>query len=108
MHPVGPPFLLEANAAVRTFLRVPLQIPAGGVTPAGDQIHLLFGDGPASLLQIFYLRLDGSTWRTLLNPANAANQPIVGATGMVVLRRVNADRRIAWQFRFDAWLLRGD
>ena len=27
-QPAGPPFTLEANAAVRSFLRVPLQVPA--------------------------------------------------------------------------------
>jgi hypothetical protein len=56
-----------------------------------DQIHVLFGDAPQLPLAIYYLRADGATWRTLLNPANAANQPIVGATGMVVIRRVKAD-----------------
>jgi hypothetical protein len=56
-----------------------------------DQIHLLFDDALQTPLAIYYLRADGATWRTLLNPANAANQPIVGATGMVVIRRVKAD-----------------
>jgi hypothetical protein len=55
-----------------------------------DQIHVLFGDG-APTLALYYLRADGATWRTLLNPTNVANQPIVGATEMVVIRRVKAD-----------------
>jgi autotransporter-associated beta strand protein len=54
-----------------------------------DQIHVLFG--AASPLSIYYLRADGTTWRTLLNPANAANTPIAGATSMLVVRRVKAD-----------------
>ncbi len=48
-----------------------------------DQIHVLFGDAP---LSIYYLRADGAMWRTLLNPANAANTPIAGATSMLVVR----------------------
>jgi hypothetical protein len=56
-----------------------------------DQIHVLFADAPQQPLTLYYLRGDGATWRTLLLPANVANQPIVDAAGMVVVRRVKAD-----------------
>jgi hypothetical protein len=56
-----------------------------------DQIHVLFAGAPQPPLANYYLRADGTTWRTLLNPANVANQPIAGATSMLVVRRVKAD-----------------
>ena len=39
-QPASSPFILEANATVRSFLRVPLQVPAGGVTPVGEAYTL--------------------------------------------------------------------
>jgi hypothetical protein len=58
-----------------------------------DQIHLLLQ--PERPLEVFYLRGDGSTWRSLTRPTNVANQPILSATGMVLLRRVNPDATFA-------------
>ena len=54
-----------------------------------DQIQLVLGDPPPH--QLYYLRGNGSTWRTLTSPADAADSPIVGATGMIQLRRINPD-----------------
>jgi hypothetical protein len=53
-----------------------------------DQIQLVLGDPP---YQLYFLRGDGSTWRTLTSPSNAAGSPIVGATRMILLRRINPD-----------------
>jgi hypothetical protein len=43
-----------------------------------DQIELVLGDPP---YQLYFLRGDGSTWRTLASSANAASSPIVGPPG---------------------------
>jgi rhamnogalacturonan endolyase len=54
-----------------------------------DQIELLFR--PGRPLDVFYLRGDGVTWRALTGSANVAADPLIGATGMVLVRRKNAD-----------------
>ena len=54
-----------------------------------DQIELLFR--PGRPLDVFYLRGDGITWRALTGSANVAADPLIGATGMVLVRRKNAD-----------------
>jgi len=54
-----------------------------------DQIHVLLGE-PAPW-QFSYLRGNGSTWRPLLGTTDVANTPILGATSLVLIRRVNAD-----------------
>jgi hypothetical protein len=58
-----------------------------------DQIHLALPPGRPQ--DFFYLRGDGSTWRSLARPTDVANKPILGATGMVLLRRVNPDAAFA-------------
>jgi hypothetical protein len=54
-----------------------------------DQIELLFR--PGRPLDVFYLRGDGVTWRALTGSANVAADPLIGATGMVLVRRKNPD-----------------
>jgi len=54
-----------------------------------DQIHVLLGEGTP--WQFYYLRGNGSTWRPLLGTTDVASSPILGATGLVLIRRVNAD-----------------
>ncbi len=54
-----------------------------------DQIQVLLG-APRPL-EIFYLRGNGSTWRGLFDSTNVAGSPILGATSLVLIRRVNAD-----------------
>jgi hypothetical protein len=54
-----------------------------------DQIQVLLGEPRP--LEIFYLRGNGSTWRPLLGATDVANSPILGATSLVLIRRVNAD-----------------
>ena len=54
-----------------------------------DQIELLFR--PGRPLDVFYLRGDGVTWRALAGSGNVAAEPLLGATGMVLVLRKNAD-----------------
>jgi hypothetical protein len=54
-----------------------------------DQIEVLFRGGRP--LEVFYLRGDGVTWRALGGSANVAADPLIEATGMVLVRRKNAD-----------------
>ena len=54
-----------------------------------DQIQVLLGEPRP--LEIFYLRGNGSTWRPLLGTTDVANAPILGATSLILIRRVNAD-----------------
>lgn len=54
-----------------------------------DQFDVLFSDRKA--IQLYYLRGDGTSWRSLRSSANFANQTIVGATDMVVVRRLRPD-----------------
>jgi hypothetical protein len=54
-----------------------------------DQIQVLLG--APKPLEVFYLRGDGSTWRPLGGTGNVANSPLLGATSLILLRRVNAD-----------------
>jgi hypothetical protein len=54
-----------------------------------DQIELLFR--PGRPLDVFFLRGDGRTWRTIGSPADVADQPLLGATGMIALRRIKPD-----------------
>jgi hypothetical protein len=59
------------------------------VVVLADQVEILLGD--PNLFQLYYLRGDGTSWRTPGRTANFANQPILGATGAVLLRRVKPD-----------------
>jgi hypothetical protein len=53
-----------------------------------DQFQVILGDPP---YQLFFLRGDGVTWRSLTSPASVTDLPILGATRMIVLRRVRQD-----------------
>jgi hypothetical protein len=44
---------------------------------------------------LYYLRADGTTWRTLRDPRNLANEPILGVTDMLLLRRVKPNPTFA-------------
>ncbi len=63
-----------------------------------DQIQVLLG-APRPF-ELFYLRGNGSTWRTLTDATNVASSPILGATSLILIRRVkpNGAFRIAPPF----------
>ena len=54
-----------------------------------DQIQVLLGEPKP--LELFYLRGNGTTWRPLVGTTDVANSPILGATSLILIRRVNAD-----------------
>ena len=54
-----------------------------------DQIQVVLG--APKPFELFYLRGNGSTWRTLTDATNVANAPILGATSLILIRRVNPD-----------------
>jgi autotransporter-associated beta strand protein len=54
-----------------------------------DQIHVLLGEPRP--LEVFYLRGNGSTWRPLVGSNDVSSSPILGATSLILIRRVNAD-----------------
>ena len=80
-QPASSPFILEANATVRSFLRVPLQVPSGGVTPVGEaytyhpndlSVGDVSGDGEYELIV---------KW----DPSNAKDNSQAGYTGNVYI-----------------------
>jgi hypothetical protein len=54
-----------------------------------DQIQIVLG--VPTPFELFYLRGNGSAWRTLTDSTNVATSPILGATGLILIRRVNPD-----------------
>jgi autotransporter-associated beta strand protein len=50
-----------------------------------DQIYLPF---QPTLLDLYFLAGDGSSWRRLTDSTDVSNRPIIDATGMVILRRI--------------------
>ena len=54
-----------------------------------DQFQLVLGEPRP--WELFYLTGNGSKWRALGDPDNVANDPILGATSLILLRRINAD-----------------
>jgi autotransporter-associated beta strand protein len=59
------------------------------VVALADQIHVLSGEPKP--LELFYLRGNGSTWRPLVGTTDVKDSPILGATNLILIRRVNAD-----------------
>jgi hypothetical protein len=58
------------------------------VFPFADQIQVLLGARP---FELFYLRGNGTTWRTLARSTDVASAPILGAASAILVRRANAD-----------------
>src|SRR5262249_60086961 len=56
--------------------------------PLADQIELRAR--PGHPLDVFYLRGDGVTWRPLPGSGDVSGEPLIGATGLVLVRRKNA------------------
>jgi hypothetical protein len=63
-----------------------------------DQIHRYFGEPDP--LDVWYLRADGVTWRRLGADPRHPSAPVLGATDMTVLRRVNPNPSFAIQRPF--------
>ena len=62
----------------------------GRNTPGlADQIQLVLRD-PAPE-ELFYLRGDGTTWRTVPDPTDVSGVPFLGSHDAIVVRRVNPD-----------------
>ena len=59
------------------------------VSAFADQIHVLLGEPRP--WEFFYLRGNGSTWRPLVGTTDVTHAPILGATSLILVRRVNAD-----------------
>jgi hypothetical protein len=54
-----------------------------------DQIQVVLG--APKPFELFYLRGNGASWRTLTDPTNVVSSPILGATSLILIRRVNPD-----------------
>jgi hypothetical protein len=54
-----------------------------------DQIQLVLGEPRP--WELFYLRSDGFTWRSLSDPTNVAESKVLGATSLILVRRINPD-----------------
>jgi autotransporter-associated beta strand protein len=92
-QPPGGSFTLTANAPVQQYLRVPLQVPPGGSTPAGEaytyspndtSVGDLDGDGEYELIV---------KW----DPSNAKDNSQSGYTGNVYLDAYKIDGTRLWR-----------
>jgi hypothetical protein len=59
------------------------------VPALADQIHLALREPEPS--ESFYLRRDGTTWRTSTDPTDVSEVPILGFDRAIVVRRMNPD-----------------
>jgi hypothetical protein len=64
--------------------------PAGVRWTGSDKVPLAdqFGVVSPESQVLYYLAGDGTTWRTPDDPTDVANQPILGATQLILLRRI--------------------
>ncbi|HKX28703.1 MAG TPA: hypothetical protein VJ302_13475, partial [Blastocatellia bacterium] len=92
-QPPGAPFTLPANAPVRQYLRLPLQMPASGTTPVGENytyspndcsVGDLDGDGEYEIIV---------KW----DPSNAKDNSQSGYTGNVYLDAYKLDGTRLWR-----------
>jgi rhamnogalacturonan endolyase len=86
-------FTLPANPPTRQYRSVPLQIPAGGVTPAGDSYTYSANDTSAA-------DLDGDGEYELIvkwDPSNAKDNSQSGYTGNVYLDAYELDGTLLWR-----------
>ncbi|MBU6221586.1 MAG: hypothetical protein KGR24_02420, partial [Planctomycetes bacterium] len=86
-------FTLPANAAVQQFRRVPLQVPAGGITPAGEAYTYSANDTSAG-------DLDGDGEYELIvkwDPSNSKDNSQSGYTGNVYLDAYELDGTRLWR-----------
>lgn len=86
-------FTLSANPPTRQYRSVPLQIPAGGVTPAGESYTYSANDTSAA-------DLDGDGEYELIvkwDPSNSKDNSQSGYTGNVYLDAYELDGRLLWR-----------
>ena len=92
-QPPSAAFTLPANAPVQQYLRVPLQVPPGGTTPAGEaytyspndrSVGDLDGDGEYEIIV---------KW----DPSNAKDNSQAGYTGNVYLDAYRIDGTRLWR-----------
>ena len=86
-------FTLPANPPTRQYRPVPLQIPAGGVTPAGESYTYSANDASAA-------DLDGDGVYELIvkwDPSNAKDNSQSGYTGNVYLDAYRLDGTMLWR-----------
>jgi len=91
--PASESFTLPANAPVRQFRTVPLQIPPAGVTPSGESYTYSAGDTSAA-------DLDGDGDYELVvkwDPSNAKDNSQSGFTGNVYLDAYELDGTRLWR-----------
>ena len=80
---------VEIGALVNPAAPAATRWTGNNVFGLADQIHVLIGDPRP--WEFFYLRGDGSTWRPLLGTTDVAHSPILGATSLVLIRRLKPD-----------------
>ena len=87
------PFTLPANSPARQYRSVPLQIPAGGVTPAGESYTYSANDTSAA-------DLDGDGNYELIvkwDPSNSKDNSQAGYTGNVYLDAYTLEGTLLWR-----------
>src|SRR5690606_7911871 len=86
-------FVLAANAPVRQYLNVPLQIPTGGVTPNGEPYSYSAGDASVG-------DLDGDGQYEIVlkwDPSNQKDNSQSGYTGNVYIDAYKLDGTRLWR-----------
>ncbi len=92
-QPAGSVFTLAANAEVKPYLSIPLQIPAGGVTPAGEAYTYSANDCSVG-------DLDGDGEYEMIvkwDPSNSKDNSQSGYTGNVYLDAYRLDGTLLWR-----------
>jgi rhamnogalacturonan endolyase len=92
-QPPSEPFTLAANAPIRQFLNVPLQIPAGGTTP--DAVNYTYTANDASVADV-----DGDGEYEIIlkwDPTNSKDNSQSGYTGNVYLDAYKLDGTRLWR-----------
>jgi autotransporter-associated beta strand protein len=80
---------VQAHAFVDPAVPAAARWTGNNVFALADQIEVILGDPRP--FELYYLRGDGSSWRTLTSTTNFATAPILGATSAIVVRRIKPD-----------------
>lgn len=81
---------LEAGAFVDTSVPAAERWTGNESVGMADQFQVFF-DTYSTPHAVYYLRGDGTSWRSTTSTTNVASTPILGATAMQLLRRMNSD-----------------